>query len=115
MEEHGRNIEIPSGSAHDIALMAYRIAERAMTSIERHERICSERWELQRETLEKVRVLAASNFEAGAADRKEIRDSLEALKAKATSIATRAAFWLLTTMAGSLFGAIWFIATHKWV
>ncbi len=85
-----------------------------MTSIERHERVCTERWSDAQHKLEQVRQLAATNFESSATDRRELRAQIETLQAKATSVVTRLVSWLLVSMAGGLSGAIWFIATHKW-
>jgi hypothetical protein len=110
-----RDLEIPTGTPHDIAVMAFRIAERAMAHIEQHERICGERWDIQRQAMEGLRHAAESNFQIGAADRKDMREAIATLQAKATSVVMRLGIWLLTAMAGGLVGAIWFIVTHKWV
>lgn len=86
-----------------------------MAHIERHEQTCGERWEIQRRTMEGLRQTAESNFKIGAADRQEIRESLEKLRVWTTSIVARVGTWLLVTMAGGLAGAVWFIVSHKWV
>ncbi len=104
-------IEAPSGSPHDIAMMAYRIAERAMTHIEQHERTCGERWQIQERKMGELKDVAERNFQIGASDRLEIREALQALQAKATSLVIRGGTWLIVTMAGGLAGTIWFIIT----
>lgn len=108
-------LEIPTGSPHDIAMMAYRIAEQAMAHIINHERTCSDRWDIQRRTMEALKDTAEQNSRVSASDRKDLRDDVAALEAKATSIIARATIWLLTSMAAGMAGLIWWIVTHKWI
>ncbi len=109
--EHQRMPE-PTGSAHDIAMMAYRIAERAMSLYERHEDDCNARWEAQRLAVDRLREVALANFNTSQMDRTEIREKLDALRATATGMLIRTGAWLIVALTGGLSATVWWLVTH---
>lgn len=96
---------IPSGSPHDVAMMAYRLAARAMSLHERHVAECAKRWDQQRVAMD-------DHFRAAAADRQEFRQTLDRLRAQATSVVLRFGIWAITMLTTGLAGATWWIVTH---
>ena len=108
-----RNAEIPNGSPHDIAMVAYRIAEQAMAHITEHERDCRTRWEEQRKSMSSFKDTALANFQAAGADRAAFSAKLDAIEERANSFLFRSAVALIGMLVTGLTGTIWYIITQK--
>jgi hypothetical protein len=108
MADSTRRIAEPSGSPHDIAMMAYRIAERAMDQNERHERDCTDRWEAQRVAMDKLRDTALSNFQSAALDRVDFREKLDGIQ----SFMVRTGVGLIGTLFMLLIASASYIVLH---
>jgi hypothetical protein len=108
MADSTRRIAEPSGSPHDIAMMAYRIAERAMEQMERHERDCTDRWEEQLESMNRLRETALSNFNIASADRVDFREKLDSIQ----SFLVKTGMGVIGTLFTLLIAAASYIVLH---
>ncbi len=103
-----RVIAEPNGTAHDIAMMAYRIAERVMADFDQHKKDCTGHWDLQRSAMDRLRETALVNFKSAAQDRVEFKEQLNSIQ----TFLVKTGIGLIVGLAGALISALTYIVIH---